>query len=77
MLTRVVEAWRHFGHETSSTTTANSSEQVSSISMFSLHVPLTDEKSIVLQSPLCITCSAVILCADWSIGVRPGAVHTS
>ena len=23
-----------------------------------------------------ITCSAVILYADWSIGVRPGAVHT-
>ena len=24
-----------------------------------------------------ITCSAVILYADWSISVRPGAVHTS
>ena len=23
-----------------------------------------------------ITCSAVVLYADWSIGVRPGAVHT-
>ena len=23
-----------------------------------------------------ITCSAVILYVDWSIGVRPGAVHT-
>ena len=25
---------------------------------------------------LLITCSAVILNADWLIGVRPGAVHT-
>ena len=25
---------------------------------------------------LVITCSAVILYADWSIGIRPGSVHT-
>ena len=38
-------------------------------------LPETSIKGIIQWIPYLITCSAAILYADWSIGVRSGAVH--